>query len=132
MTRQQKIEARFNREIKKLQRENQYLKDRLKQQEKIAKYWKNEYSAVSHQHPRHIEIEEEDNNASRPNKGKFQPDRNWYIKNLTAIRKDITELGQSVEGELSVYAWEEYYPKFSRIINGIEVLINLMNSERRI
>lgn len=61
---------------------------------------------------------------------KFWPDKDWYIKNLTDIQKDVIRLDREIKGELDVYAWDEYSPKFGKIINGLEVIINVMNGKK--
>jgi len=58
-------------------------------------------------------------------------DNKHYIQTLSQMQNELRKLEEQIEGEVSCCAWNEYHQKFSKLINGMEVLINLMTHEKK-
>ena len=59
---------------------------------------------------------------------KFIPKREWYVKELNDIEKDLSAL----QKEMGVVDWSKEYHRFFNIRNGIDIISNLLNSDERI
>lgn len=57
--------------------------------------------------------------------------KEYYIKTLNQMKKELCELGTHIQEDLSIYAWEEYYPRFRKLVDDIEILKKSISSKKK-